>query len=762
MLVLGFLAASISTSQALNLFGKEEEFLPVDEAFRLTSQQVGNQVVLYWEIAEDYYLYRDKMSVTPKQATIEPANFPKGTPKQDEYFGLVQVYTQLVDVPITVKQADESFELEVRYQGCTEGLCYAPQTKKLSFSRPAQVPALGKITQTLATTSSAGAEPSIAPKLLKKTTTPASANKEEKVDFLKVDEAFKPTVTHKDGILNLHWEIADTYYLYQHRFRFELTGSEHEPIKLPPGIETTDEYLGDVTVYKKSFSIPIKLVPPSKDQLSLSVGFQGCTDGLCYAPTTRVINIDTNSTLPQGVVKENETVSEPEKSETKNEGNKATTAIFESETARLQRILAEGDLWLIVSLFFGAGLLLSLNPCVYPMYPVLSSIILGQGDKPSMGRSFLLSFAYVQGIAFSYAALGILIGSLGLGSGFFQQPIFLIIAIVIMILLALAMFGYFELQLPSSMRDRLHNISHKQQGGTYLGVFVMGALSTIILSPCTAPPLFAAFGYIGQSGDAMLGGLSLYALGMGFGCVLMAISITGGKLLPKAGTWMNAIKTGFGVAILAVAISLTETLIPGQVYLMLWAALFITTALHMGLFSGDKSFSTPTFWRGIAHLLFVYGILLVIGAALGNAKMTKPLEGLSLSKNAQASQSQQKPFLKVSSVDEIEKAIQSASASGKSVMIDFMADWCTACFELAEYTFPDPAVQRAFANTVLLKVNLTEENAINREIQKAYDVVGYPLLRFYDSSGQELPQYRVAGFMKAADFAKHVNAAFNQ
>lgn len=606
------------------------------------------------------------------------------------------------------------------------------------------------------------------------------ANPASEPEFLEVDDAFRFTAEALDGEVILRWEIAEDYYLYRHRMSVKAESGAFVPVAFPRGTPKVDEYFGDVEIYTQLLEIPVQIADAPEGKVELVVGYQGCTEGLCYPPTKRTVNLSVDTAevaKTRAGASETTTSSQPSKVEPPNKttadnaaASTDTSAQNSAETATnttqrpgtLENTLQDGNILLIFGTFFIIGLGLSLTPCVYPMYPVLSSIIAGQGKNITTFKSTTLAFTYVQGICVAYAVLGITIASLQFNvNSFFQQPMFVVPVILLLVALSLSMFGFYELQMPGFLRDRLNAVSNQQQGGSYFGVFIMGIISTLVLSPCTAAPLITAFGYIATTGDRFIGGLSLYALGLGMGTPLIALGIVGGKALPRAGGWMNAIKAGFGVGILAVALRLADPILPGQIYLVLWSVLLITTALYMGIFHWPSTSNSHTFWKGIGMVLFVYGCILLVGAAMGNGKVTKPLEGLNLAHSTTASPQQQGAgFVSVKSQEELEKTLATAAANNQRVMLDFFAEWCTACFELADYTFPDPKVQAALEGTLLLKMDITESSPENRAVEKAYGILGLPMILFYDEQGQELKDRRVSGFLNAEKFAEHVKITF--
>jgi len=397
------------------------------------------------------------------------------------------------------------------------------------------------------------------------------------------------------------------------------------------------------------------------------------------------------------------------------------------------------------------------------MIPILSSIIVGQGSGLTTRKAFLLSLVYVLAMAATYTAAGVAAAASGENlQAAFQNPWILSSFAAVFVLLSLSMFGFYELQMPNFIQSRLTEISNKQQGGTIAGVAIMGFLSALIVGPCVAAPLAGALIYIGQTGDMVLGGLALFALSLGMGAPLIAIGTSAGKLLPRAGMWMDAVKAVFGVMLIGVAIWMLERIIPEPVALALWAVLFMVSAIYMGALEGLKAESTgwTKFWKGLGLILFIYGVLLLIGAAAGSRDMFQPLRSL-----AGASQGPQQQaelhFKQIKGLDGLQQALADARAQNKPVMLDFYADWCVSCKEMEKLTFADPQVQAALQNAVLLQADVTPNDELDTELYKHFGIIGPPAIIFYDRQGKELRNYRVVGYMPATRFTNHVIRAFN-
>ncbi|MEE8321913.1 MAG: protein-disulfide reductase DsbD [Gammaproteobacteria bacterium] len=430
-----------------------------------------------------------------------------------------------------------------------------------------------------------------------------------------------------------------------------------------------------------------------------------------------------------------------------------------SEQDSITRKLQEGSFLVNIMTFFGFGLLLSLTPCVFPMVPILSGIIVGQGAVITTMRAFILSLIYVLAMAATYSVLGIVAGSFNLNLQAASQNVWVISLFSgVFVLLALSMFGFYELQLPGRWQSGLAATSGRQQGGTIRGTAVMGVLSAIIVGPCVAPPLAGSLLYISLTGDALLGGLALFAMGLGFGVPLLVIGTSAGNLLPKAGGWMDVIKRIFGVIMLGVAIWFLERILPGPVTLLLWATLLITSAVYMGaLDKMEQQSSWRRLWKGLGFVLLLYGAILIAGAVTGGRDVFRPLENLSIAGVPQAEQTLAFKYIK--GIDELEEHLADAGFQDKPVMLDFYADWCVTCNEMEKYTFTDPGVQAALSNVILLKTDVTKNDAADQALLRKFSLFGPPAIVFFDRSGQERMAYRLVGFVEADEFIVHTKEA---
>ncbi|MGN4967282.1 protein-disulfide reductase DsbD [Aeromonas dhakensis] len=540
--------------------------------------------------------------------------------------------------------------------------------------------------------------------------------------FLKVDEAFVLESEQQGNQLLLRLRIADDYYLYRHRFSFQGENLTFEEPVLPAGTDHEDDFFGKTQVYYREVQIPVTLTEAGQ-QASLKISYQGCTDGLCYPPTDKRIAVEP-------------LVAEPPHAQV----DAPTPAPASSQQDQLAAALGNQGFWLSVAAFFALGLGLAFTPCVFPMYPILTGIIAGAGHRLSTRRAFLLSFVYVQGMAVTYTLLGLVVASAGLKfQAALQHPYVLIGLSVMFVLLALSMFGLYTLQLPSSLQTRLSGLSNRQQGGSVLGVGIMGMISGLVCSPCTTAPLSGALIYVAQSGDLWLGGAALYALSLGMGLPLLLLGTSGGKLLPKAGAWMDVIKQLFGFALLAVPILLLSRLWSDQVATLAWLGWGLLLCGYLYHHNQHQQHSVGRSLRGFVLLLAMISVVVV------GKDLLLPSQGASAAAQAEAP-----AFIRIKTLDDLKT--QLAAARGKPVLLDLYADWCVACKEFEHKTFSDPAVRERFGQMVLLQADVTANDDADVELLNGLNVLGLPTLIFFDRAGNEVSGQRVTGFMGPAEF----------
>jgi thiol:disulfide interchange protein DsbD len=573
-------------------------------------------------------------------------------------------------------------------------------------------------------------------------------------EFLPVDEAFRPTLTALDGnTLEISIRVAPGYYLYKGKIAAETASDRVQlgKLDLPPGEMKTDQYFGDMEVYHNDVfaTLPLARATPEALDLELDLKYQGCADGgICYMPVTRTLAVS----LPTATAVSALSVAAPDK------------GAPVSEQARLAQLISNAGMWAVLATFFAAGLLLAFTPCVLPMVPILSGIIAGEGDNVSSARGFTLAAAYVSGMALVYTAAGIAAAAIGIQlQAVFNQPWVLTLFAGLFVLLALSMFGLFSLQMPTAVQSRLAAISGNQKSGTVIGAFIMGALSSLIVTACVAPPLVATLTVIGQSGDMLRGGAALFALSLGMGAPLLAVGASAGKLLPKAGPWMVAVKNAFGFMMLGLGIWMLSRILPGSVTLALWGVLVFMAGVYLGGLTTltPQSEAAHKLGKGFGLLGVIYGAVLILGSLSGGSSLLQPLAGLSLGGQTAAVEARGLDFRRIKTVQDLDAALATAAARGQSAMLDFYADWCVSCIEMEHYTFTDPAVQEALSDTVLLQADVTANDDADQTLLKRFGVFGPPTILFFGPDGMQRQGFEVVGFMDAQDFAAHVRRATN-
>ncbi len=571
-------------------------------------------------------------------------------------------------------------------------------------------------------------------------------------DFLDPDQAFRfSALADGPDRIRLIWGVTDGYYLYRARIKASSDGNQARlgALSLPAGETKEDEYFGKQEVYHHDVvgSIPVNRSDAGELAVPLKVTYQGCaTAGLCYPPITKTVNV----VLPPGGA-------------TGASGGASTG--FVSEQDQLAALIRDGNLVGVLATFFGIGLLLSLTPCVLPMIPILSGIIVGQGEKVTVARGFSLAFTYVQGMALTYAAAGaaFVVAFKQAPQAFFQQPWIIMLFAALFVALAFAMFGAYTLQMPSGLQTRLTDVSNRQKAGSYVGCFVMGALSALVVTACVAPALIAALSVISQTGRVARGAAALYSTGLGMGAPLLLVGASAGSLLPKVGPWMDTVKSLFGVLFLGVAIYLLQPLIPASVGMLLWSALAVIAGFWVFALKARDGGPAPAAVRAAGLLALVYGIILLIGVAAGSSDPLQPLSTLRVGSGNPVSQAKASAlaFDTIKSVSDLDRRVAAASAQGRPVMLDFYADWCTSCKEMERYTFSDKDVQAALSNAVLLHADVTRNDAEDQQLLRHFGIFGPPTIAFYGPNGEERRNFRVVGFMKAAEFASLARRAFS-
>jgi thiol:disulfide interchange protein DsbD len=562
-------------------------------------------------------------------------------------------------------------------------------------------------------------------------------------NFLPAEQAFRfDALAGGSDQVQLNWEIADGYYLYRARIKVATTSTTAQlgAPRFPAGQFKTDEYFGRQEIYHHELrvTVPVARAAGGAFALPLEVTYQGCAEaGLCYPPVTRSVSVTlaggSGAAVGPGGAGASGAAGGP------------------SEQSRFAQLLT-GNVFLMVGGFYLAGLLLAFTPCVLPMVPILSGIIAGGGTQTTTGRAFALSVTYVLGMALTYTAAGIVGAAMGHEvQALFQQWWVLALFAAVFVAMALSMFGLYTVQMPAAIQTRLADVSNRQSAGTFGGVAIMGALSALIVTTCVGPALVAALLVISQTGQMVRGGAALFAMSIGMGTPLLIVGASAGKLLPKAGAWMDFVKKLFGVMMLGVAAWMLARIVPDRAALLLWAVPALTLAWLVWF---ELRMRSAAVWAlrvaGLAAGL--YGVALAAGAALGGTDPLSPIPAF-------ARQVHTLPFQRIRTVADLEHAVAAASAAKRGVLLDFSADWCTSCKEMERYTFTDPQVQTALANVTLLRADVTADDADDQALLKYFGIMGPPTIAFYGVDGRERSDFRVVGYLKADAFAARAREA---
>jgi thiol:disulfide interchange protein DsbD len=808
-LVLSTLFASFSISAL------QDELLRPEQAFKLTARVEGNHLIANYDIAPGYYMYRKRFEfdVETPGAQFGTPVIPPGKVKQDEFFGEVETYRDSlrIELPILFDAGSlKTIEVKATGQGCADiGICYPPLDQLLvatigSDQTIEAKPYVAKPKTSDITTNdsdlqslllaTAGQPAQQSSAFQSDLTSDKSGMSElqslgdliglsDESEIPHPDSAFVLTAEmNADHSVDTHITIMPTAYLYRDKVDIKLvSGSGRSIGKLvtPPGDEKNDEFFGLTEVYHDAvdISIPISTSSNPSQFFTLAYSYQGCIeDRICYPPITKYLRVNGST----GTV----TISaEPPASLTVNASSQALTSATKPSVSSdapqseqdqyAQLLLQNKSLLLVIGLFFLAGVGLTFTPCVFPMIPILSSIIAGQGEKVSTRSAFNLSLVYVLAMAVTYALAGAIVGYYGSEYNiqiWFQDPIILSIFAAIFALLALSMFGFYDLQMPNAIQSRLTAFSNKQPGGSLAGAGVMGFFSAVIVGPCITAPLVGALLFISQTQNWQLGGLALFALGIGMGTPLLLIGTSAGKILPRAGGWMDTVKSVFGVVMLAMAIWLLERILPTSVTMALMAILIITSAIYMGAL--EKLPQPTNGWRklckGLGVILLIYGAVYLIGAASGSKDLIQPLKGIASGMTANSRLNQVNnyqpdhiTFKQVKGSEGLKSALKTSVADNKPTMLDFYADWCISCKEMEKYAFTHPDVLASLSGVVTLQSDVTANDSIDSALMKSLGIYGPPAILFFDKNGQEIRNRRVVGEMSGEDFAAHIQTTFN-
>jgi thiol:disulfide interchange protein DsbD len=726
-----------------------DEVRDFGDVFRISaSADARDRIVVRWRIENGYYLYNNRfLSFAAETEGVELGEpiIPPGKISFDELLGeeVEKFHGELsVTLPLTtVPAAVETVKLRVRSQGCLEDeLCYPPTEQHTEVALPRAAPGPSIVAADLSDPGLAAAPGS------------SLAFGAGGSPALPADEAFVfEAIAYDPVTLLVRFTAQPGYYLYRDKFEFEVAGSGNPAIagvQLPDGVIKDDPEFGPVPVYFGQTEIPVRLSRAAGPAaaVALTARFQGCRDGeICYPPMSRTLAVE----LP---VNAEDSPGGPPSAEAV-----AAPSPPVSEQDRLAGLLTRSP-GTAIAAFFLAGLLLAFTPCVFPMVPILSGIIMGQGKNLTTARAFWLSLVYVLAMALTYTAAGVLAGLFGQNlQAVFQNPWIISGFVLVFILLALSMFGFYDLQMPASLQTRLSAASNRQQGGGLWGVAVMGFLSALIVGPCVAPPLMAALIVIGSSGDAVLGGTALFALSIGMGTPLILFGVSAGNLIPRAGAWMDAVKAVFGVGLLALAIWMLERILPGALIMLLWGSLAIACGVYLGALErlGEGVSGWRRLWKALGVVLIVVGVLEIVGAASGGDDWLEPLAGLG-TPAGESSAAEHPAFQRVKSLEDLDRSLTAAVAAGQGAMFDFYADWCVECKRMERNTFPDPAVRDLLDRMRLLQADVTANDETDQALMRAFGVIGPPAILFFDRQGREMEAYRLVGYFEPEEFSGHL------
>lgn len=568
--------------------------------------------------------------------------------------------------------------------------------------------------------------------------------------FLMPDEAFKPTAKLNDKMqIEATVGIADEIYLYESALKLEIVSKNGISIKDIVSPKTVKHEEDNIYKNSPKFIVNLKKEPSATGILNveLKLSYQGCSEqGLCYEPESKIFKFDIDSSkLSSGETKKDLLQKIDEKNIVK-DAKAENQKLSESDT--ITSSIKNGSVALILLTFLGFGLLLAMTPCVFPMIPIISGIIISHGEGLTTKKAFLLSVVYVLAMAVAYTIAGVLAGLFGANlQSALQNPIVIYSFSAIFVALALSMFGFYELKLPDKFITKVSSNSNRSG---FIGVAIMGFLSALIVGPCVAAPLTGALVYIGQTGDAVLGGAALFSMSIGMGLPLIVVGVSAGRFMPKPGAWMTMVSAIFGVMMLGVAIWMLERVVDNSVIVLLYSMLGVSFGLYLGAFEN----SAHIFRRSMGMIIFIYSVALFIGLMGGSGSMTKPLEFLKQSASSASTKQnlQELKFIKVSSIKELDKVL--AQNSGKKIMLDFSAKWCTSCKELDEITFSDERVKAKMSEFVLIRADLTDNTQEQKDLSKAYGVFGPPVIIFFDKNRTVIKSKTTVGFIEPVEFLK--------
>ncbi|MBI2397151.1 MAG: protein-disulfide reductase DsbD [Xanthomonadales bacterium] len=783
----------------------EKDLLPVDDAFRLEAEAVAKgRVEFRWKIAPGYYLYKERIKVTLADSgsfAADPLQLPAGQVKEDQFFGRMETYRGSATATLSGTAADgvELLRFKVSYQGCADaGVCYPPQRKEVVVSLPDPAraasadaatadPASTAPTNAPATTTADAAVTAMPSLVLPGTAAPATASapvvaapaplslpgtgapREEGMDALPLpeEEAFQvETIALSGTELLARFTMPKDYYLYRNKTGFILEDPKVGDLGAPrwPASRSFDDpEFGRVEVYFDLVEIPITLA--RKDgaarDIDLRVNLQGCQlDGICYPPMTRILTVSLPAADASELAAARAAIAPAGTPELR--AAETAPAPAEGSADFFANSLRGGNRAFAMLVFLLVGIGLAFTPCVFPMVPILSGIVAGAGDNLSTRRAFVLSLVYVLASALVFTVVGVIAGLAGQNlQALFQKPWILVSFALVFVALALSMFGFYELQLPSRWQTKLTTTSNQVEGGSLTGVAIMGALSALIVGPCVAPPLAGAVVYISQTRDPIFGGLALFSLALGMGLPLLAFGTGAGHWMPRAGRWMELVKVGFGVAFLWLAIWMLERILAPSWIMFLAGILLVGKGVHLHALERlpENPSGWQKTWKAIGLIFVILGVLQFIGMASGARDWARPLENLGGSRAESASGDSELRFDKASSNEALDAAIAAANASGKPVLFDFYADWCIECKRMERSTFRDPAVLAAAGEFVLIKADVTEQSEAHLALQQRFGIIGPPATLFFDRAGKEVRAERLIGYEEAAVFSARLARA---
>jgi thiol:disulfide interchange protein DsbD len=753
----------------------ESDLLPVEQAFAVSAEaNDAASLTLRIAIADGYYLYRDKLRVrTGDGVMLGEPELPPADTITDEFFGEMAIWRGTIEIPVPILGYDGSrgaIDLVVGLQGCHERdprICYPPHRQSLAITLPAAAPPADIADASIATAFT-GTLPGAGPDLLALggARAPSALPGTDQVP-LPEDQAFRVEViaSPTDGGLRVRFTMPDRYYLYQDKTAFRIASEPGLALGAPVWPEAQsieDAHFGRMQVHFGVVEVPVPITgavdPASPRQAELVVDLQGCQqDGICYPPMTRTLTLDLPpiSTLAPNAT----TLTDGELRATLPPATPARADEPRSESDRLADRLREDNRLLALGLFFLLGLGLAFTPCVLPMLPILSGIIAGAGAITPQ-RAAWLSLIYVLATAVVFTIVGVIAGLAGQNlAAILQKPLVLAAFAGVFVVLALGMFGFYELQLPNALTQRIGALNRRASGGSTAGVALMGVLSALLVGPCVAPPLAGAVLYIGQQQDPVFGGAALFALALGMGAPLVAFGASAGRLMPKAGPWMDTIKAVFGVVFLWLALWMLERVVD-PVWIMLSAGvLLVATGVHMGALErlGEGPSGWKRTWKAVGVVFVVLGVIQFIGVAAGSRDPLRPLAPLTAGTAAVAEPAP--TFRMVEDAAGLDRELATAAAAGRPVLLDFYADWCVECKRMERTTFIDPAVRAAFGNFVMLKIDVTDQNESHRALQQRFGIIGPPATLFFRCTTDEHRALRLVGYEAATPFAARLAEA---